>query len=264
MSDVPPDPLVLVTPLLLTYNEEPNIARTLMGLSWARRIVVIDSGSNDGTLDLVATFPGVEVFSRRFDTHANQWNFGLAQIKEGWVLSLDADYQITTAVQREIAQHLPTADQQCIAGFRLPFRYCVAGRPLSGTVLPPRLALFRCDRGIYIDDGHTQALRLQGHVISLKQPILHDDRKPLSRWLWAQHRYVALEVEKLLSTADPHLSRADRLRKHHVVAPFAMLVLCLFWHRGLLDGWRGWFYALQRLYVEILLSLMLLEARHGG
>jgi hypothetical protein len=47
------------------------------------------------------------------------------------------------------------------------------------------------------------------------------------------------------------------------MAPFAVLALCLIWHRGLLDGWRGWFYAFQRMYVETLLSLMLWEARHG-
>ena len=46
-----------VTPLLLTYNEEPNIARTLAPLHWARRIVVIDSGSTDRTLELIALHP---------------------------------------------------------------------------------------------------------------------------------------------------------------------------------------------------------------
>ena len=49
-----------------------------------------------------------------------------------------------------------------------------------------------------------------------------------------------------------------------MIAPFAVFALCLIWHRGLLDGWRGWFYAFQRLYVETLLSLMLWEARRGG
>jgi len=51
------------------------------------------------------------------------------------------------------------------------------------------------------------------------------------------------------------------VRKHTLLAPFAVFVLCLIWQRAILDGWRGWFYALQRLYAETLLTLMLLEAR---
>jgi hypothetical protein len=98
----------------------------------------------------------------------------------------------------------------------------------------------------------------------MRQPILHDDRKPLLRWLASQQRYLQQETSKLLGTTSHHLTRADRLRKRHVIAPFAVLALCLIRHGGVFDGWRGWFYAFQRMYVEILLSLMLWEARHGG
>lgn len=257
------NPLHLVTPLILTYNEEANIARTLAGVSWARRIVVVDSGSTDRTLELLAEDPRIDLLHRSFDTHASQWNAGLALISEGWVLSLDADYCVTPQLRDELADALRSADQQKIDGFWIPFLYCVAGRPLRGSVLPPRLALFRRQSGVYEDDGHTQDLRLAGRTASLRHPILHDDRKSLERWLWAQNRYLRLEVAKLRSTPLHELSRADQLRKRHVIAPAAVLLLCLFWHRGILDGWRGWFYAFQRTYVEILLSLMLWEETHS-
>jgi glycosyltransferase involved in cell wall biosynthesis len=263
MSECALNLLDQVTPLILTFNEEPNIARTLAGLSWAHRIVVVDSYSTDRTQEILAQHPRVEVVQRSFDTHANQWNVGLDQIHGGWVLSLDADYLITSELTDELCSALESADRRNIDGFHIPFLYCVFGRPLRGTVLPPRLALFRRQSGSYVDDGHTQLLRLNGRCETLKTSILHDDRKPLSRWLWAQNRYLKLEVDKLLHTSSGELSVADRLRKRHVIAPFAVLVLCLVWQRGLLDGWRGWFYAFQRLYVEILLSLMLWEARHN-
>ncbi|MEB3352761.1 MAG: glycosyltransferase family 2 protein [Cyanobacteriota bacterium] len=257
-------PLHQITPLILTLNEEANISRALAGLRWARRIVVVDSFSTDATLELLAQHPQVEVVQRTFDTHATQWNAGLDLIPDGWVLSLDADYMITSALQQEIAAAIERADEQRIDAYLIPFRYCVFGRPLRGTVLPPRLALFRRKCGIYVDDGHTQDLRLSGNCTALASPILHDDRKPLSRWLWAQNRYLKLEVHKLLYTPQNQLGAADRLRSNSVLAPFAVLLLCLVWHRGLLDGWRGWFYAFQRMYVETLLILMLWEARHGG
>jgi glycosyltransferase involved in cell wall biosynthesis len=259
-----------VTPLLLTYNEEANIARTLAGLEWAQRIVVIDSGSTDRTLELLAQSSQVEVLQRPFDTHASQWNHGLAQVSSGWVLSLDADYIVTPDLRREIAravdgaQAVPSGVTCGVNGFRIPFRYCVFGKPLRGTVLPPRLALFRRSAATYRDDGHTQQLVLDGESVSLANSILHDDRKSLSRWLWAQDHYLQLEVAKLLSCPDHQLSLSDRLRKRHIIAPFAVLFLCLIWHRGILDGWRGWYYAFQRMYVETLLSLMLWEALHGA
>lgn len=257
-----------ITPLILTFNEEANIARTLAGLTWARRIVVIDSGSTDDTLAVLAAHPNVEVVHRPFDTHGRQWNAGLALIPRGWVLSLDADYVVTPALKRVLAGAIDRADAESIAsaevctnGFSIPFRYCVAGKPLRGTVLPPRIALFRSGCGEYIDDGHTQDLVLSGQLGVISEPILHDDRKSLDRWLWAQQRYMRRETHKLLHTSDRELSRADRLRKSTWLAPLAVMLVCLVQKRACLDGWRGWFYAFQRSYAELLLLLMLMEAR---
>ena len=65
-----------ITPLILTYNEAPNIARALAGVSWAKDIVVVDSFSDDDTLQIAASFPQVRVIQRKFDSHRNQWEFG--------------------------------------------------------------------------------------------------------------------------------------------------------------------------------------------
>jgi len=81
-----------ITPLVVTLDEAPNIARTLDKLTWARRIVVVDSGSVDGTIEILKRYPQVDRFDRTFDSFAEQCNFGLAQVQTEWVLSLDADY----------------------------------------------------------------------------------------------------------------------------------------------------------------------------
>jgi glycosyltransferase involved in cell wall biosynthesis len=257
------DALSQVTPLILTFNEEANISRTLAGLSWAHRIVVVDSGSTDRTLELLAQHRQVEVLTRPFDSFAQQCAYGLAQIRTPWCLSLDADHVVSAAFQKELAQLIATAPADLVA-VRTPFRYLVFGRPLRGSLLPPRINLLRPGHGSYANDGHGHQFLPDGPTVTMHQPLLHDDRKPLTRWLAAQQRYLVQETDKLLTTPRSQLSLADRLRLRHGVAPIVVPLLCLFWHRGLLDGWRGWFYAFQRMYVETLLSLMLWEARHGA
>jgi len=249
--------LETITPLILTFNESPNIDRTLKQLSWAQTIVVIDSFSTDETLEILQSYPQVKVFQRVFDSHAGQWNYGLQQIQSEWVLSLDADYIMT---DRLVAEMSELSNEDGIDSYFIKFKFCVFGKPLRSTILPPREALFRRSKAIYIDDGHTQLLQVNGTSSVLSSYIHHDDRKPLSRWLWAQDRYMIIEVKKLLKTPMGELSWGDRIRRLKILAPFVILVYCLVFKGGIFDGWRGWYYAFQRALAEILLGIRLIEA----
>jgi glycosyltransferase involved in cell wall biosynthesis len=246
-----------LTPLVLTYNEAANIGRTLQHLSWAKQIIAIDSYSNDETLEILRSHPQVQIWQRHFDNHTNQWNYGLEQVKTEWVLSLDADYTVSRELVTELQQTLANPSNN---GYFVKFKYCVFGKPLRETILPPRQVLFRKSKAIYIDDGHTQLLQVEGKSGMLISHIYHDDRKSLSRWLWAQDRYMIIEVKKLLQTPDQALSFGDRLRKRKVIAPFVILFYCLILKGGILEGWAGWYYAFQRTLAEILLSIRLIEA----
>ncbi len=246
-----------ITPLVLTYNEAPNIERTLRQLVWAKSIVVIDSYSTDETLDILKKFPQVQVFQRKFDTAANQDNYGLQQVKTEWVLSLDADYVLTDQLVEEL-KHLTAQDS--INAYWGKFKYCVFGKPLRETIYPPRKVLYRREKAHYEDDGHTQRVKVEGETAWLSAYILHDDRKSLSRWLNSQDRYMIREVEKLQHTPPELLGFNDRIRRTKLFAPFLVLFYCLIIKKCILDGWRGWYYALQRALAEILLSIRLIEA----
>lgn len=245
-----------ITPLILTYNEAPNIERTLQRLLWASRIVIIDSYSTDKTVEIAQRYPQVDIFERNFDTHTKQWNYGLEQVNSEWVLSLDADYTLTYELIEELNQLNPTHN---INGYFSKFKYCVFGKPLKGTILPSRQVLFRKQYSKYIDDGHTQLLEVTGQSSQLRSDIYHDDRKPLSRWIWAQDRYMIIEAKKLLNTPSARLSLGDKLRQQKIIAPFVVFLYCLILKGGIFDGWRGWYYAFQRMFAELLLSLRLIE-----
>jgi glycosyltransferase involved in cell wall biosynthesis len=246
-----------ITPLILTYNEENNINRTLEKLKWASKIIVIDSYSTDKTLEILSQYPQVEVFSRKFDSFASQCNYGLSKITSEWVLSLDADYILTDDLIREITS-LPIESD--INSYSVRFKYCVFGKPLRGTLLPPRKVLYKREKAIYKDDGHAHKVVVQGKCSKLSAYIHHDDRKPLSRWLWAQDRYMVIESKKLLETPEHELSIGDRIRKRKILAPLIIFIYCLILKGAILDGWHGWYYTFQRVLAEILLSIHIIEA----
>lgn len=251
-----------ITPVILTRNEQANIGRTLEGLSWARDIVVVDSFSDDRTLDIIGGYPNVRVFQRRFDTHANQWNYAISgtSVSTEWVLALDADYVVTGQLLQELQGLAPPA---AVAGYRVRFTYCVDGKPLRSGIYPPVTVLYRRAAARYVQEGHTQRVIIEGPVKDLEGRMLHDDRKPLADWLRAQERYARLEADLLARNNWRELRISDRLRKALVLAPFAVFFYCLFLRGGFFDGRKGLSYALQRMLAETMLSLALLRSEKG-
>jgi glycosyltransferase involved in cell wall biosynthesis len=246
-----------ITPLILTFDEEVNIGRTLSALRWADRVVVVDTFSTDRTLEIARTFSNVDIFQRPFDSFAAQCNFGLDQIRSEWVLSLDADYVCPPELEAELAS-LP--DQPVGNGFRCAFRYCIHGKPLRGTLYPPRTVLYRKASARYQQDGHAHRVIVDGSTGMLTSRIDHDDRKSLDAWFAAQSRYAGQEAAKLQATPASELGLADRLRRRKWLMPLITPFYCLILKGGLLDGRAGLFYAFQRTYAELALSLKLLEA----
>lgn len=254
-----------IAPVLLTYNEEPNIGRSLAQLSWARDILVVDSYSTDGTLAVCGQFANVRVLQRRFDCHANQWNFAVeqAQSRLPWILALDADHILTDAFRDEVAQLAPSED---VAGYWCQFRYVVFGRILRSGVYPAKPALFSRARGRYVQDGHTQREVIDGWLGTLVAPILHDDRKPLQRWVQSQGEYARLESEKLIAqiAGNGRIRAKDWLRARTPFAPLAMAAICLIVRGGMFEGVAGWFYALQRAIAEALISIAVMDAQFNS
>ena len=255
--------LASITPVILTFNEAPNIERTLAKLAWASDIVVVDSNSSDGTPDLVRTHSKARLIQRAFDTHARQWNFAIGEtgIRTPWILALDADYVLTDALVEELTGLQPPLH---VAGYSADFEYCIDGNPLRGSVYPPVVVLFRKGSAAYRQDGHTQRLEVRGDIARLANRIRHDDRKPMSRWLAAQNAYMALEARKLTTTPSRELPLADRIRKTIVLAPVLVFFYALFVRGTILDGRAGLFYAFQRSIAESILSLHLVRRLIGA
>ena len=123
-----------ITPLILTYNEAPNIARTLAKLTWASDVIIIDSGSSDETISIAQSCKNVVIYQRTFDNHAAQWNYGVRCCATQWILALDADYIVSDELNAELRECQPEIG---ISAYYVRFRYCIQGKPLRGSLYPP-------------------------------------------------------------------------------------------------------------------------------
>jgi hypothetical protein len=245
-----------ITALIITRNESPNLADTLQRLKWAKRIVVVDSHSSDETVTIARRFANVEVFERTFDTFADQCNFGISKIDSEWCLSIDADYKCTNAFFDELAM----LDGKCDS-YRAAFSYCIHGKPLRGSLYPPRVVLYRTAKARYEPDGHAHRVKVQGSVGTMKSKLLHDDRKPLSNWIAWQSKYATQELDKLLNTPASQLGWVDWVRLRTWVSPALVFVYLMFRKGLILDGAAGANYTFQRVFAEVLLCLMVSDQK---
>lgn len=246
-----------ITPLVLTYNEEANIGRTLDSLDWAGEVVVLDSGSTDETESISRSHPNVSWHVRKFDRHLNQWLHGIhqTQIKTEYVLALDADMRVTPALLREIeSEFMPRK----IAGGIIPFEYQYYGYPLSGSLYPPQLRLFKRAEIQVTQPDHTQQFSVTSRAYKFRNPLIHDDRKPIERWMAAQIAYQQLNENELANGGRRRLR--DRLRNIGVMPPIVGL-LAYVKAGGPFRGAAAARYAYERSVAEGLLAIRLMDAR---
>ena len=113
--------------VILTKDEEANVGRCLEKLKLVPKVLVLDSGSRDGTEQIAKSFPNVEWATRPFDGFAGQCNYALSKLRSEWVLSMDADYILSDEVIREISDLRPGPE---VCSYTARFVYCIDGKPL--------------------------------------------------------------------------------------------------------------------------------------
>lgn len=243
-----------VTPVILTFNEACNIGNTLATLNWAGRVVVLDSGSRDGTEQVARSFGNVEWFVRKFDNHRAQWEYAIhkTSIRTDYVLALDADMRSTDEFKREVDSFVKDGsfDGACI-----PFEYRVLGTPLAGSIYPAQTRLFRKQKVRILQPGHSQTFEVDGDVRGFRARLIHEDLKPLNRWLNNQINYAALEASRI--TSAPRSTPKDWLRVAGL-GPFIVGTWAYIKAGGPFRPGASKAYAYERLIFEAILARMLM------
>jgi len=242
--------------LVLTLNEERDLPRCLESIADCDDIVVLDSGSTDGTA-AIARAAGARVYVRPFDNFAGQRNFAQREIsfRHRWVFHLDADEKFTP----ELAAECRTATaREDVDGFFVAPRMLWEGRWIPHcTDFPAWQARFvRAPEFQFIEVGHGQREAPAMRMGWLQSNYLHDlSSGGDGEWLERHRRYARAEARHLL-TADHRprwreLFSADRLHRRRTLKqlshrlpgrPALRFVYQYFLRGGFLDGAPGLHY----------------------
>jgi glycosyltransferase involved in cell wall biosynthesis len=191
-----------LTAVILTKNEERHISRALASISGiADRCVVVDSGSDDRTVEL-AKAQGVKVLAKSWINYATQFNWALDQLPDDteWVLRLDADEIVTEALAKQIQETLPKLGYET-KGIFVSRRMHFMGRPIRWAGLFPIrvLRVFRQGTGRCEDRWMDEHILVDGATVDLSGEIVDDNLNSLSWWTEKHNTYASREVVDLLN-----------------------------------------------------------------
>lgn len=191
-----------LTAVILTKNEERHISRALASISGiADRCVVVDSGSDDRTVEL-AKAQGAKVLAKSWINYATQFNWALDQLPDDteWVLRLDADEIVTEALAKQIQETLPKLGYET-KGIFVSRRMHFMGRPIRWAGLFPIrvLRVFRQGTGRCEDRWMDEHILVDGATVDLSGEIVDDNLNSLSWWTEKHNTYASREVVDLLN-----------------------------------------------------------------
>lgn len=263
-----PAPVVPVSVVILTLNEEINIADCIRSCAWSNSVHVLDSGSTDRTAEIARSM-GATVHTHPFESFGAQRNWAIDNIpvEHDWVFHLDADERFTPELVQEMGRLLASDPRE--AGFHVPHKLILMGRWLKRSAAYPtyQMRLFHKDRMRFCDYGHGQRETTEGKVGTLASPYLHFGfSKGLYDWIDKHNRYSSLEALQIIESGSApvrlsELLSGDAVRRRRAwksfswrmpLLPHLRWFVTLFVLGGVFEGRAGLTYArLLRMYEQM-------------
>ena len=234
--------------VIITFNEEANIGRTLVSVQpliadGKGEIIVVDSGSTDRTVEIAKSF-GAKVFVEEWKGFAAQKNSAIDKATGDWILSLDADEEVSKELAGGLFEGIAAADSEAspkpfpsnLNGFRLRRRNYFLGHWIThGGFWPdPKLRLFRRGTGRFADRAVHEDLQVQGTTWQMKGDLLHHSYPTLFDYIEHINRYSSLGAEMVVAKGKVRFSVVNI-----VLRPLFTFIYNYFFRLGFLDGREG-------------------------
>ncbi len=244
-----------ISAVVITLNEEKNIERCLRSLDFVDEIIVMDSHSTDETPEIAKKF-GAKIFEVDWEGFGKTKELARQKASCSWVLSIDADEEITPKLKEEILQ---AVKNNFYAGYFITRKSNFLGKWIghSGWYPDYVLRLFQKESGKFDDSLVHEQVRVQGEMGYLKNPLQHYTYPNLKHYFNKLRRYTSLSAQQL------HQRKVRAYPWDLIFRPPATFIKMYLIKLGFLDGWQGFVLAVLSSYQVLLkyLKLMALNMR---
>lgn len=217
--------------IILTLNEEETIARAINSVKdISDDIVVLDSGSRDGTVKIAKQL-GAHVYEHTFKNFAEQRNYANHKAKHDWVLSMDSDEEIPKSLQSEITAVLVNPINHA---YLIPRRNIIFGKEIKHTRWSPDAHVWLYDKkkGKWEGTIHEE-FRSTGSIGKLQHGKIHHSHRSVKDFLHMLNNYTDMEADLLVS-AGAHSGIVQM-----IYYPVRSFIGRFIYKQGYLDGYHG-------------------------
>lgn len=221
-----------ITALAITLNEADNIEKYIRNLWYADEIIIVDSFSTDGTVELARQHEKVKVYQREFQNFSDQKNYALSLATHKWVTFFDPDEEVTEKLAQEI---LDTVKNPKAIGYFVKRDYYFMGKLLkySGIQNDYIIRLFNKEFCRYNDNLVHELLIANGKTLRLSNHLPHHTYKSLDDYTAKLHHYSKLQAMMLFE------KKKRPTLYHFFFRPFYRFGYQFFFRLGMLDGKEG-------------------------
>jgi len=239
--------------IIIVKNEEKNIGACLESVKWADEIIVVDTGSSDGTVDICRKYTD-KIYDSKWLGFGPLKNFAMDKTSGDWILNIDADEIVSSELKDEIKEILEIPPDK--EGYYIPFRNYFLGRAMrfGGLGREKHLRFFKKSSGRFNENAVHEGVVLAGKTGSLRGVVEHRSYADLKEYFRKLNLYTSLAAEEKFKNGE----RFVFLQLFRI--PWEIHYR-LFIRLGILDGLRGFIWAvLSAFYVWVkYVKLMELE-----
>lgn len=281
-----------LTVLIATKDEALNLPEALASVRWADQVIVVDSGSSDGTVE-IAEKAGAEVLQFEYEggwPKKRNWGMQGGGVRNPWVLVLDADERVSPELRTQIESVASSGAGDGPVGYYLRWKFVFLGRWMRHSWSHGwMLRLFRQGAVEYEDLGmrgeggwdaevHENLVPLEEGAVCgrLSEPVTHDSEQSLSFWIAKQNQFSDWNAKRRLTQLEESMPPISSLfssdpgkRRRWMKAlflrlpckPTLLFVYLFLWKRGFLDGVAGFYFCRLRAAHELNINAKMFEAK---
>ena len=267
-----------ISAIILTYNEEKHIKRCILSIrKFVKRIIIIDSYSNDKTIQIAKKYKA-KIYKHKFVNQSKQINWGIKNIKftTKWLLRIDADEIFTDKLKDKLIVKL-NDNRKNYNGITINRKIRFLNKDINfGGVSPHKtLRIWMKNKGYCEDAWMDEQMLVKGQIAHINEDLIDHNLNNLSWWINKHKLYAIREAKNYLLNKDnfkkktissdlSKINKYSKLKIYYNFPPYIRPSLLFFYNYfikfGFLSSWQGLiFYFLQSFWFRLMVDINIKE-----